>query len=278
MFYIHTCSFIWKAIIRYVGEIMDYLLPVLMIETTANIREHRMFQAFFIVHAHWGLTYPHDDVIKWKPFPHYHDYWLFVWGIYRSPVNSPYKGQWRGALMFSLICTWINGWVNNGEAGDLRHCCTQYDVTVMHCPQKQRQVKQTVGQMDFGKVFSYTQTEKKIHHKILEARQVKNSASCKFGDCDMILLAVWTKTIFLFASSKKFSCKTNAIITSIYDYELLNDVVKFNRIILHEVLWYYTLIDANTLELHLSCTNPSTYDTAWKKSHHIAHSTAWGRT
>ena len=36
------------------------------------------------------------------------------------PVNSPHKGQWRGALMFSLICVWINGWVNHREAGDLR--------------------------------------------------------------------------------------------------------------------------------------------------------------
>ena len=25
-------------------------------------------------------------------------------GIHRSPVNSPHKGQWRGALIFSLIC------------------------------------------------------------------------------------------------------------------------------------------------------------------------------
>ena len=39
----------------------------------------------------------HDDVIKWKYFPRY---WPFVRGIYRSPVNSPHKGQWRGALMF----------------------------------------------------------------------------------------------------------------------------------------------------------------------------------
>ena len=31
-------------------------------------------------------------------------YWPFVRGIHRSPVNSPLKGQWRGALMFSLIC------------------------------------------------------------------------------------------------------------------------------------------------------------------------------
>ena len=34
--------------------------------------------------------------------------------------NSPHKGQWRGALMFSLICVWIYGWVNNRVAGDLR--------------------------------------------------------------------------------------------------------------------------------------------------------------
>ena len=70
----------------------------------------------------------HDDVIKWKQFPRY---WSFVRGIYRSPVNSPHKGQWRGALMFSLICVWINGWVNNREAGDLRRHRAHYDVSVM---------------------------------------------------------------------------------------------------------------------------------------------------
>ena len=70
----------------------------------------------------------HDDVIKWKYFPRY---WPFVRGIHRSPANSPHKGQWRGALMFSLICVWIHGWVNNGEAGDLRCNRAHYDVTVM---------------------------------------------------------------------------------------------------------------------------------------------------
>ena len=70
----------------------------------------------------------HDDVIKWKHFPRY---WLFVRGIHRSPVNSPHKGQWRGALMFSLICAWINGWVNNCDAGDLRRRRAHYDVIVM---------------------------------------------------------------------------------------------------------------------------------------------------
>ena len=42
-----------------------------------------------------------------------------------------HKGQWRGAMMFSLICAGINGWVYNGEAGDLRRRLTHYEVTVM---------------------------------------------------------------------------------------------------------------------------------------------------
>ena len=50
------------------------------------------------------------------------------------PVNSPHKGQWRGALMFSLISAWMNSWVNNGEAGDLRRNRAHYDVIVMRFP------------------------------------------------------------------------------------------------------------------------------------------------
>ena len=68
----------------------------------------------------------HDDVIKWKHFPRY-----FVWEIHRSPVNSPHKGQWGGAWVFSLICAWINAWVNNREAGDLGRYPAHHDVTVM---------------------------------------------------------------------------------------------------------------------------------------------------
>ena len=70
----------------------------------------------------------HDDVIKWKRFPRHCP---FVRGIHRSPVHSPHKGQWRGALMFTLICARINGWVNNREAGDIRRHCTHYDVIIM---------------------------------------------------------------------------------------------------------------------------------------------------
>ena len=51
--------------------------------------------------------------------------WPFVRGVHRSPVNSPHKGQWRGALMFA------NNLANNRDASDLRHQHTHYDVSVM---------------------------------------------------------------------------------------------------------------------------------------------------
>ena len=70
----------------------------------------------------------YDDVIKWKHLPRN---WPFVRKIHGSPVNFPHKGQWRGALMFSLIYAWINDWVNNREAGDLRRQHGHYDVIVM---------------------------------------------------------------------------------------------------------------------------------------------------
>ena len=70
----------------------------------------------------------HNDIIKWKHFPHY---WPFVRGIHQWAMDSPHKGQWHGALMFSLICARTYIWANNWDASDLRHHHTQYDVTVM---------------------------------------------------------------------------------------------------------------------------------------------------
>ena len=73
----------------------------------------------------------HDDVIKLKHFLHY---WPIVRGIHRSPVNSPHKGQWSEALMFSLICA-LNkrlskqpwGWWFETQSRSLwRHCNDVY--------------------------------------------------------------------------------------------------------------------------------------------------------
>ena len=42
------------------------------------------------------------------------------------------EGQWRGALIFSLICAWTTGWIKKGDAGDLRRHRAHYGVTVMY--------------------------------------------------------------------------------------------------------------------------------------------------
>ena len=53
----------------------------------------------------------HDDVIKWKLFPRY---WTFVREIH----------QWRGALMFSMICAKQprRRWLETPSSSLLRHC------------------------------------------------------------------------------------------------------------------------------------------------------------
>ena len=78
----------------------------------------------------------HDDVIKWKLFPRY---WPFVREIHRSPVNSPHKGQWRGALMCSLICalnirlskqSW-GWWFETLSRSLWRHCNAAFMVLII---------------------------------------------------------------------------------------------------------------------------------------------------
>ena len=72
-------------------------------------------QSALVPVRHWH----HDDIIKWKHFPHY---WPLVRGIHQSLVDSPHKGQWRRALI-------LNGCTNNGDPGDLRHQYAHDDVT-----------------------------------------------------------------------------------------------------------------------------------------------------
>ena len=57
---------------------------------------------------------------------------LAICAVY-SPVPGDFPAQRPVTRSFdvSLICTRINGWVNNGDAGDLRRHRAHYDVTVM---------------------------------------------------------------------------------------------------------------------------------------------------
>ena len=64
----------------------------------------------------------HGDVIKWTHFR--------IAGLLRGEFTG-HKGQWGGALMFSLICACTNRWANNGDAGELWRHRAHYDVIVM---------------------------------------------------------------------------------------------------------------------------------------------------
>ena len=114
------CSlFVFKAI----GLFIVFLLFM-----TLKFQQTGFGNASKSAQRHRALSLGHDGVIKWK---HFSCHWSFVRGIHRSPVNSPHKSEWRGSLMFSLICAWIHGWVNSGDGGDLRRGRAHYDVTVM---------------------------------------------------------------------------------------------------------------------------------------------------
>ena len=130
--YIYVFIYKWKLItqdsevIHVFFHMYRHVWLVVYFIVTSNIYNRLWMTETYQIYS---LIRAHDDVIKWKDFPRY---WPFVRGIHRSPVNSPHKGQWRGALMFSLIYVWINGWVNNNEAGDLMRYRAHYDVIVMN--------------------------------------------------------------------------------------------------------------------------------------------------
>ena len=118
-------------------------------------------------------------------------YWPFVKGIHRSPANSPHKGQWREALMFSLICARTNGLANHQDAGDLRRHRAHYDVTVTntwlssskHTPLLQLPVKVFVGPISQRVYELVTLAWKSLQHTYCS--ETKNNISARFGvTCD----------------------------------------------------------------------------------------------
>ena len=122
----------------------------------------------------------HDDVPKWKHSPRY---WHFVRGIHRSPVNFPHKGQRRGALMFSLICSWINSWVNNREAGDLRRHRAHYYVIVVTVTLKNGMLRMMLWWMATHKVMLMSVSTTKCNYTSIiisyqNDEQVKGQRSC----------------------------------------------------------------------------------------------------
>ena len=75
-----------------------------------------------------------------------------LWG--ESLVDSPQKGQWCGALMFSLICTQTSSWANNQTITDFRCHHAHYDITVMSCPVFSHCLQNCIGASAFA-IVSY---------------------------------------------------------------------------------------------------------------------------
>ena len=93
---------------------------------------HLLYDCVHYITQHTGLHnivlgHGHDGVIKWKYFA------LLALCAGNSPVTGEFPTQrpvTRGFDVFFDV-TWMNGWVNNRDAGDLRPHRAQYDVTVM---------------------------------------------------------------------------------------------------------------------------------------------------
>ena len=109
------------------GKAVDFIWQNAVIRgfdsTCCNCKRFPIFFTYSYFHTRLFHSRPSKPIVSW---------WRHQMVTFSaSPVNSPHKGQWRGALMFSFICAWINGWVNNRGAGDLRRLRTHYDVLVM---------------------------------------------------------------------------------------------------------------------------------------------------
>ena len=153
----HALLILWKKNVRYVDICQNSIAPALMIIRAVPVRHWKPCPCCH----HWGTvrigcnpyifnilsfitaatlwvsffrTHPRRvDCTWWRHQMETFSALLVICaGNSPVPVNFLHKGQWRGTLMFSLICVWINSWENNREAGDLRRNRAHYDVIVMN--------------------------------------------------------------------------------------------------------------------------------------------------
>ena len=72
----------------------------------------------------------------------FHFHIMHMWWRHRMETFSAceeFTGHWGfpwqrpviQSVDVSLICAWINSWLNNRKAGDLRHHCAHYDAIVL---------------------------------------------------------------------------------------------------------------------------------------------------
>ena len=121
-FYIHVVcllgtAWIWLLEITTVWNFRDPLSPERPLNLIIHSLTHLKFPPIHVVGCLGQLL--HYDATQWKHFPREENPWPFV-----RRIHSTHKGQWHGALMYSLmyslICAWTNGWANTRDAGNLK--------------------------------------------------------------------------------------------------------------------------------------------------------------
>ena len=133
-------------------------------------------------------------------------------------VNSTHKGQWRGALLFSLICTCMNGWVNNREAGDLRCHRASYTATVMN--QGRHNVNWTSKQISVKFESVCKNSSKNVRFKmpsvewqlfcadlnIMTSRADINNPEFQFWQCNTIVMRIFDGYFAFWKRTGSYPC------------------------------------------------------------------------
>ena len=90
--------------------------------------------------------------------------------------NSPVTGEFPSQR--PVICAWINGWLNNREAGDLRRHRAHYDVTVMFCYRPEEAVSQLFQSFETTHWLSFDVTAMKFETQNKAKRQNSQIPQC----------------------------------------------------------------------------------------------------
>ena len=91
-----------------------------------------------------------------------------------APVDSSHKYQRRGALMFSLICTWTNGWANKWNACDLRRHCAHYEITVMNIWRFADDIMKSVLLIHYVTVLTKSSIDKSVLVQLMAWHETNN--------------------------------------------------------------------------------------------------------
>ena len=136
------------------SQITNLTIVYWTVYSGADQRKHESFASLAFVRGihRWPVNSPHKGPVTRKMFPF--DYVIIIgeslresWWRHQMETfsallaicarNSPVPGEFPAqrpvtrSFDFSFICVWINDWLNDREAGDLRRNRAHYDVMVM---------------------------------------------------------------------------------------------------------------------------------------------------